>query len=219
MDASPDAYAYRCVPLNIANGHGWELLNPAAFTATWDGTGGADGVRVTSDADPDMIPISHFGGGILTFDLQIVFRTSPRWNLWVTGPVNEPHDGIAPLSALIETDWLPYPFTMNWIFTRPHQAVEFMRGDPICHFFPVPRGYLEEIRPELRSIDDDPELKAGLHGWGRSRDQHAQAVAKAPWQKHYHKGAGPGGPSAPSDHRTTLRLQRFTLGRASSPIA
>src|SRR3954454_16507116 len=31
MDAVPDNHAYRCLPLNIANSHGWELLSPCAF--------------------------------------------------------------------------------------------------------------------------------------------------------------------------------------------
>ncbi len=31
MDATPDQYAYRCLPLNIANSHGWELLCPAGL--------------------------------------------------------------------------------------------------------------------------------------------------------------------------------------------
>jgi len=28
MDASPDAFAYRCLKLNIANAHGSEILGP-----------------------------------------------------------------------------------------------------------------------------------------------------------------------------------------------
>jgi hypothetical protein len=28
MDASPEAFAYRCLPLNIANAHGWGILTP-----------------------------------------------------------------------------------------------------------------------------------------------------------------------------------------------
>src|SRR5271165_1161304 len=28
MDATPEAFAYRCLPLNIANAHGWEILPP-----------------------------------------------------------------------------------------------------------------------------------------------------------------------------------------------
>ena len=37
MDASPEAFAYRCLPLNIANAHGWEILTPFAFEAMWNG--------------------------------------------------------------------------------------------------------------------------------------------------------------------------------------
>ena len=37
MDRITDNHAYRCLPLNIANSHGWEVLSPCAFTATWSG--------------------------------------------------------------------------------------------------------------------------------------------------------------------------------------
>ena len=32
-DRHAESFAYRCLPLNIANAHGWELLNPCAFDA------------------------------------------------------------------------------------------------------------------------------------------------------------------------------------------
>ena len=36
MDASNQGFAYRCLPLVIANAHGWEILSPASFEAyTW----------------------------------------------------------------------------------------------------------------------------------------------------------------------------------------
>src|SRR5689334_8953002 len=35
MDATPEAFAYRCLPLNIANAHGWEILSPCSFEAIW----------------------------------------------------------------------------------------------------------------------------------------------------------------------------------------
>ena len=31
MDRIPDRHAYRCLPLNIANSHGWEIASPCAF--------------------------------------------------------------------------------------------------------------------------------------------------------------------------------------------
>jgi hypothetical protein len=54
--------------------------------------------------------LSHFAHGILTFQLNYLFRTEPGWNMFATGPTNNPKDGIAPLSGVIEIDWLPYPF-------------------------------------------------------------------------------------------------------------
>ncbi|MGH7092879.1 MAG: DUF6065 family protein, partial [Stellaceae bacterium] len=44
MDATPSRYAYRCLPLTIANTHGWEILNAAGFTAVWDGGKGSDAI-------------------------------------------------------------------------------------------------------------------------------------------------------------------------------
>ncbi|MCA1685255.1 MAG: DUF6065 family protein, partial [Planctomycetia bacterium] len=35
MDATPNRYAYRCLPLTIMNQTGWWVKNPVGFTATW----------------------------------------------------------------------------------------------------------------------------------------------------------------------------------------
>ena len=37
MDATPNRYAYRCLPLTIVNQTGWWVKNPVGFTATWRG--------------------------------------------------------------------------------------------------------------------------------------------------------------------------------------
>jgi Family of unknown function (DUF6065) len=103
--------------------------------------------------------ISHFAHGILTFHLPCLFRTEAGYDLMVHGPINRPKDGIAPLSGVIETDWAPYSFTMNWIFTRPGTQVSFAQGEPFCHVFPVKRGELEAIEPQLRLLSEEPELK------------------------------------------------------------
>src|SRR5690349_11168623 len=115
MDATNNSYAYRCLPLNIANAHGWEILCPAAFSAEWSGERelSALTVAVEDAKDGDEPPaISHFGHGILTFRLQAIFRTEPGYDLMVQGPNNQPKDAISPLSGIIETDWSPYSFTM-----------------------------------------------------------------------------------------------------------
>ncbi len=47
MDQTIDSFAYRCLPLNIANAHGWEILCPGSFSAIWNGSHEAKGLTVT----------------------------------------------------------------------------------------------------------------------------------------------------------------------------
>lgn len=217
MDASDQRFAYRCLPLNIANCYGWELRCPAPFKAIWDGEASKDAIKVEAADAAHPPAISHFGGGVLTFQLHCLIRTEPGFDLMVTGPINRPKDAIAPLSGVIETDWAPYTFTMNWIFTQPEIEVEFEKGEPICQFFPVRRGEIEAIEPEFRSISSDPDLEARFKVWRDGRRSFnadlkvdgSQARAER-WQKQYYRGSGPDlTAEGPPDHRTRLRLKKF----------
>jgi hypothetical protein len=217
MDASAQRFAYRCLPLNIANAHGWEILCPTAFTATWTGNPGLGEVQIQTSGNAEAPAVSHFGLGILTFHLPCLFRTEPGFDLMVQGPINLPKDGIAPLSGVIETDWAPYSFTMNWKFTRSRTVVSFAQGEPFCHVFPVRRGELEAIEPELRLLSEEPDLKRQFDSWTQSRSQF-NADLKVPdsgasaerWQKHYYQGVDAEAQHKPAeDHRTRLRLRPF----------
>jgi hypothetical protein len=217
MDGSPQRFAYRCLPLNIANAHGWEILCPAAFTATWTGNPGIGEVQIQTGGKAEPPAVSHFGLGILTFHLPCLFRTERGFDLMVQGPINLPKDGIAPLSGVIETDWAPYSFTMNWQFTRPGTPVSFAQGEPFCHVFPVRRGELEAIEPELRLLSEEPDLKRQFDSWTQSRAQFnadlkiSDSGASAErWQKHYYQGVDAEAQRKPiEDHRTRLRLRPF----------
>jgi Family of unknown function (DUF6065) len=105
MEETDQRYAYRCLPLNIANAFGWEVLCPSGFTAVWDGGKGIPSLQVHPDGGAPAPAISHFMQGILTFHIRCLFRTEPGYDLMVQGPINRPKDGIAPLSGVIETDW------------------------------------------------------------------------------------------------------------------
>ncbi len=215
MDATADRFAYRCLPLTIANAHGWEILCPSAVTAIWDGDASQAGIRITSD-DEKCPAISHFGNGILTFSVPILFRTSPEIDLLVQGPVNIPKDGIAPLSGIVETDWSPFTFTMNWKFTRAWHRISFARGEPFCCIMPLKRGLLEQIEPQLKRIDDDPELKREYDAWNDSRKQFnrdlkiagTEAQARR-WQKNYHRGVNIAGKAFTKSHKTKLTPREF----------
>src|SRR5579872_3623848 len=194
MNATAERFAYRCLPLTMANSHGWEILCPSEFTAIWDGDASQSGIRFTSTAE-NCPAISHFGDGILTFRIPILIRTASEIDLLVQGPVNMPKDGIAPLSGIVETDWSPYTFTMNWKFTRAWHRISFAKGEPFCSIMPVKRGLLEQLTPQLKRIDDEPELKQEYEAWHRSRGEFNREL-KVPgspaqsrhWQKNYHRG-------------------------------
>ena len=218
MEATDKRYAYRCLPLNIANAHGWEILCAGGFVARWRGGPGLDAISIFGDPGTVTPAVSHFGHGVLTFHIPCLFRTEPGFDLMVQGPINRPKDAISPLSGIVETDWAPYTFTMNWIFTRPDIAVRFDKGEPICHVFPCRRAELESVEPELRLLSEQPETKRHYDEWNASRlkfnadlKQPGSQAQSDKWQKLYHQGLSPDGASldAARDHRTRLRLKPF----------
>lgn len=216
MDATPQGFAYRCLPLNIANAHGWEVLSPVSFSAEWNGGQAKDCIRISSTGAAHLLPVSHFGSGVLTFHMGALFRTEPHVQLWASGPINRPKDGIQPLTGIIETDWAPFTFTMNWIFTRAFQRISFKEGEPFCHIFPLNLDMVEAVEPELLKIDDDPELAAAYRGWEASRNTFNQDLAREGsqaqadgWQKTYFRGRELDGTPAPVKHRTKVRVRPF----------
>lgn len=216
MDDTDQRFAYRCLPLNIANTYGWEILCPAGFSATWDGGNTKDAITITPMPGQAPPALSHFGHGVLTFQVPCLFQTGRGMDLYVSGPVNRPKDGIAPLSGIIETDWSPYTFTMNWLFTRPHHEVRFEAGEPFCHLFPVRRGEIEDFSPVVRKLSENPDLEREHKLWVENRNAFnadlntpgSKAVQDG-WQKTYFRGMKPSGEPAPVEHRSRLRVQPF----------
>ena len=223
MDATPESFAYRCLPLNIANAHGWEVLTPFGFEAVWNGNPGTEAITVTPDAgaDPARIAVSLFGQGVLTFHIEAIMRTPPGWDLWVGGSPNRQKDGIAPLTGVVETDWSPFTFTMNWRFTRPGHRVRFEAMEPFCFLFPVQRGAVESVEPKFAPLGADPETERRFRAWSEARDAfHAKMQREPPrapadrWQKHYYRGTDVSGEALAPDHRAKLRARSFDRSAA-----
>ncbi|MGE3301661.1 MAG: DUF6065 family protein [Hyphomonadaceae bacterium] len=217
MDEFEQRHPYRCLPLVIANTTGWEILSPCDFTATWNGGPRAEDIRVDADdgfTELARLATSHFTRGVVTFHTGYLFRTEPGWDLWVGGPPNLVKDGIQPLSGIVETDWLPFPFTMNWHFTRPGM-VTFTKGEPFCFVMPVPHAAVEAFEPVMKKLADEPELAAEYEAWRGSREGFLKGLAendaetiRQKWQRHYYKGQSPaGGTAAAEDHVHRRRLK------------
>lgn len=196
MDATPEHFAYRCIPLAIANASGWEILCPDGFSAEWSGGNGKDDIMIETQGGSDVahFAMSHFGSGVLTFHPGYLFRTSPGWALWVRGSPNSDKDCCVALDGLVETDWLPFAFTMNWRFTRPGK-VRFEKGEPFCFLSLFPHALIDDVQPELQRLSDNPELKAEFEEWARSREdfnrrlhEREPGAVAAKWQKTYAQG-------------------------------
>jgi hypothetical protein len=223
MEAFADRHAYRCLPLTMANTSGWEILCPVGFTAEWNGGPSREDITFKADhPHPDFhyFVASHFTQGVITFHPGYLFRTPPGWSIWCGGPPNHVKDGVQALEGLVETDWLPYPFTMNWIFTRPGR-VRFERAEPFCFFTLVQDKPLDTVDVVMRSLDSDPDLRGQYEAWTGQREAFLKGMRKgdpetlqAAWQRFYFKGEGPDAEAfKPHAHVNKRRLAAPRAGR------
>lgn len=220
MDQTPDRYAYRCIPLSAANTMGWEVLNPVDCEFHWNGMTDHRQVNVWTPRPNRWGPRSHFGTGVVTWEIPFLFRTPADYGMVICGPANHEKSGINPLDGFIRTDWLPYPFTMNWRITEPGRTIRFEAGEPIARIFPYPLAILDDFQIELCELDDDPAFKQRFIDWAESRkqgyakrkeaeEQLAQTQSMpdldALWSKQYAQGKGAA--EAGSEHQTVFRCK------------
>ena len=194
MDRFAERHPYRCLPLSMANTTGWEILCPMAFTAEWNGGLMQSDITLTPDRpNPDFHNFvkSHFSHGVLTF-----------------------HPGY-----LFETDWLPFPFTMNWMFTRPGK-VRFEKNEPFCFITLTQDRQLADFQPVIRGMDRNPELRDQYDTWEKHRSEFNKRIfrldpeaTREAWQRYYFRGEFPEETGeAPKDHVNKRRLKTPRFG-------
>lgn len=216
MDRSRDRFAYRCLPLVIANQAGWVVRCPVAFTVRWNGGPDPADLKLRLPRGrQNMQVLSHFGEGVLTFGLPYLFQTPRGINLWVKGPANWIKDGIQPLEGIVETDWNESTFTMNWKLTRRNHTVHFEEGEPICMLVPVPRGLAESLDPVYQQLSANPKLAKSLDKWREERIEQIERFSrntttenKPSWHREYLLGRKANGKPF-VEHQTKLQLRPF----------
>jgi hypothetical protein len=216
MDQSNNRFAYRCLPLVIANQAGWTVRNPIDFQVRWNGGPTPGDLQVRFPRGRlDQRVCSHFGHGVLTFGIPYLFRTPKGVNLWVKGPANWLKDGIQPLEGIVETDWSHATFTMNWKVTRKGHTIRFQAGDPICMIVPVPRGLAESLDPVRRRLANNAKLNRAYRAWCESRVAFNKAIGalepeavRRGWQRDYMLGIDADGDTVP-DHQTKVPVRAF----------
>jgi hypothetical protein len=212
MDISTGGWANRCLPLRMANQYGWEILNPSTFEVEWKDKPDLDSIKFDFKSESRSDPRSLFGFGTITWTVPYLFVTPPGWNLIVRGPTNFWRDGAVALDGLVETDWLPFTFTMSWKITRPFKKIKFETDDPICLIIPVRRHDVESFNPEIRNLESNQELHQQYQTWLERRKQaashgtHGELAVKG--QGQYIRGEQIDGSFFP-EHQTKLNVRPF----------
>jgi hypothetical protein len=189
MDNTPARYAYRCIPLTAANTMGWEILNPVDVELLWTGSEGGDQIQIRASQPDPFAPVPHFGSGTATWYVPFLFRTPPDYGLMISGPANHDKQHIVPLDAFVRSDWVPFPFTMNWRITTPNQVVKFKAGEPICRIMPYPLALLNDMELELHDMQEDPVFMQKVKHWEQQRhvNYQQQKQAEQQWAKEGYK--------------------------------
>jgi hypothetical protein len=208
MDATQSKFAYRCLPMAIANQSSWDVLSPSDVKATWNGDNSPQGVNVEIlDKDVFHFASSLFGWGVLTFHVDFIIRTNTPNSIYVKGPSNSHKNYIQPLEGIVETFWLPFTFTMNWKFTEPSE-ISFKKDEPLFSFFPVDLNYLESFTTNTINIDHDPVFACKYHTYDDSRTDHVNN-GNVDWQKYYMQGVEPFIDKKHPEHKSKVKLKEF----------
>jgi hypothetical protein len=211
MDETDFRFAYRCLPLSMANQAGWVVPCPLDLEATWDGQ--AIHFRALDpEAGRRWAPWigERAGLGILAFRLPYRFRTAPGYGLLVRGPTNGGLPGAAALDLFLDTAAAPAHLSADWRLLEAGRPVHFPAGFPLCHLLPYPLDLLEATTPCVRPIEDAPELHDAFRRWADSRISFNRDTTRpeTAWQKDYFQGKTTDGERAPT-HRTRLHLRPF----------
>jgi uncharacterized protein DUF6065 len=216
MEETQNKFAYRCLPLTIANQTGWWVYNPVGFTAVWRGEAAPGSVHFLFDSRQDLWSQwinNQFGHGIITWNTPFLVRTRPHGSrLLISGPVNHFKDRVQPLTAVVESDWMVMSFTMNYKITAPNVTIRFDTGEPLFQLIPLSSNLctdLEQSKVRYMKLTDDPEVAEAYQKWSDGRQRFHQQkkagdVRPDSWQKDYFQGRDPQGREAPQGHVTRI---------------
>jgi len=218
MDKTPGSFAYHCLPLVMANSIGWFVINDIPCEMEWDGTEPASGLRIwpteeLNEVQKHFMPSSHFGSGVVTFHAEYMFWTDTKISIITKGPANMPKHGIQSLEGVIETGWLPYPFTMNWKMTAKNTKVRFERGEPIAQIIPYPSDTITSMEPEIQtlSMDTNPDLYLKYEDYRKKRTVFNERFKYdgTKRQKYYVRGEDSMGNKYDEHHQTDWKTKPF----------
>jgi hypothetical protein len=202
----------------MANTSGWNIHCPVGFSVMWNGDArGPGAIRFKFDENEEYWSnrmIERFGVGTFTMPIPYIFRTRPGIHMSTRGPMNSWKQNAQSLDAIMETDWLPYPFFQTWKLLRPHEWVRFEKGEPYAHLSLIDSNSISnaEFSIEDLTAPEWSDLYKEQQAWSDTRvefqaDLHSGDPERIPddnWQKDYTVGRLNDGSLLPKEsHKTS----------------
>jgi len=218
MSESREKYAYKCLPLNIANQYGYAVLCPADFTLDWWGGVDPKDVDFSVASENDYLKkhvYSYFGEGTFTIHVDFVIKTPKGFSTYIRGVPNEAKQGIKPLDAIVETDWLPFTFTYNFLLTEPG-TYTFKKNEPLFVFFPIERNTVENFELRESRIESNPEMLKDFDDYSEKREnviKNSTKAKKTSYQHFYRNGVKASGEKVNIKNHITNLIFGGKLGK------
>ena len=227
MDASTQRFAYKCVPLVMANTSGYAIACPFNLRVRWNGSEAHDSIEIEC-LDPEHaehVPeffASHFGSGILTFRMPWIIRSDTEGvGVEITGPPNEWIPGLYPLQGLVQAWGHASSATMNWRLMYCDTDFFIPAGYPIAFIRAVDFQLIKSLEVQVCEFKDmEPEFIEDYNGW------HAQRTAVLQnrqmdevYKKHtgaYGKNLNHKGEQLTSNSYKAFRLPSLNVGSGTS---
>lgn len=156
---------YRCLPLTIGNQQGFAITSPYKFGFYWNGGDDPNDLKIfMSDLDKELSSKegfkieSHFGHGIITVFLPIIFKTPEGISLMTISPPNFVMPNLTAMTGVIECDNLRTIFTFNLKVNLPDINVSVDKNTPIAGFIAIKRYFQENFSLEPANNYFEKEL-------------------------------------------------------------
>ena len=173
-------HAYRCVPLTVANQIGWDLYADEDQIIEWQGGMAKDDVKV--HAGPGY---AHFGMGTFTLPPNLIWRLPEGWDLLIMPvPNGECADDFAAMTAIVEADWMRYPWFLTVKLTRP-SVVLIPAGTSIARVLPIRRGGIENWT--ISECEEPDEYAETRKEWASERAEKRNHML---YVRNLHRGKG-----------------------------
>jgi len=230
MDETQQRFAYKCVPLVMANTSGYHIACPFNLRVRWNGSNAANGVEIEClDEDfKEMLPdlfASHFGSGILTFRMPWIIRSDTVGiGAEITGSPNQWIPGLFPLQGMVQTWGHASSATMNWRLQYKDTDFYIPVGFPIAFIRPVSFEMLEQLQVDQVDFDKlDASFREDYDGWRQQRDAVLEQREDVPGLK-AHKGAygknrKSSGETLPTRNFKPFRLPSLNVGSGTDTDA